>query len=800
MEHGMTRFVVVFGLILSCAGYAGAAVGQIQSVTGLFSPSSLSSDQPANLTLSYSVTGNRLLPGLGLRIHFNSADLTAGDPQQLLPAELQGFQLQNDLEDYDAEPSTDKYLLIAWADLAGAGWPQQTGMPAQLAVLPFTTLSGFSGTQVNFTASSLPYGYSLEAQSAVLELAPERLAAPVDSDGDGLPDSYEIEHGLNPNDPTDAESDLDGDGASNIDEYIVGSDPTLDELPPELVIPQDVTVAATGHLTAVDIGQATATDDSGIDLLPSANSVGPFVSGLHEILWSVADAAGNTASQIQHLRILPLAELTPSVIVTEGTVHEVTVILSGKAPAYPVTIPLIIEGSADAEDFSLSDLQVVIEQGTVGKASLTIERDRWVEPDETIVIRLGEPENAVLGVTSEGTVTITEENIAPTLTLTVEQDGRQGRLVTADGGLIRVKARYSDLNLEDSHWFEWAPEIHDLPIVKITKNTFALDPAQITAKGIIISASVRDNGSPMLSTMQKIVLEVLPSAPVLAVNDDSDGDGIVDVEEGFGDADDDGIPDYLDNLNNREDRYLSEVTPTGNVFLQTEVGTEIQLGEATFEMGNNSVALTEEQTENLVCDPDQTYQYSSGLFDFSVTGKQSGSSYDVIIPLAEAIPQQAVYRTCVDTNIGWQNFIVNAYNWVASAKAVKGACPEPGSALYSRGLTPGDNCLEIHIEDGGPDDLDGRADGTVTDPSGIAVMLAETTSEPPTMATRGQTTSPAAVPPADKPSSGGGCTIGDGKSPDSSLALLALFGLLRLCKRKTSPKQKPSVYLPLRSG
>lgn len=43
---------------------------------------------------------------------------------------------------------------------------------------------------------------------------------PKDSDGDGIPDKWEIANGLNPDDPSDAVMDRNGDGYTNIEEYI----------------------------------------------------------------------------------------------------------------------------------------------------------------------------------------------------------------------------------------------------------------------------------------------------------------------------------------------------------------------------------------------------------------------------------------------------------------------------------------------------------------------------------------------------------------------------------------------------
>ncbi len=65
--------------------------------------------------------------------------------------------------------------------------------------------------------------------SLALELSAVRSYDPNgDDDGDGLPNQWEIDHGLNPNDPTGANGangDPDGDGMTNMQEYIAGTHP-----------------------------------------------------------------------------------------------------------------------------------------------------------------------------------------------------------------------------------------------------------------------------------------------------------------------------------------------------------------------------------------------------------------------------------------------------------------------------------------------------------------------------------------------------------------------------------------------
>ena len=65
------------------------------------------------------------------------------------------------------------------------------------------------------------------------------LVSTIDSDADGMPDGWENENNLDPNDPTDALQDPDGDGVNNITEYNQGTDPWVFDGPsvPVLIEP-----------------------------------------------------------------------------------------------------------------------------------------------------------------------------------------------------------------------------------------------------------------------------------------------------------------------------------------------------------------------------------------------------------------------------------------------------------------------------------------------------------------------------------------------------------------------------------
>ena len=81
----------------------------------------------------------------------------------------------------------------------------------------------------NGTGAVLNYETDLPAAARWQEYA--SLAPPTDTDGDGIPDFWEEQFGLNKNDPSDAAKPAKSDGYTNLEKYLNNSDPTGSDVP-----------------------------------------------------------------------------------------------------------------------------------------------------------------------------------------------------------------------------------------------------------------------------------------------------------------------------------------------------------------------------------------------------------------------------------------------------------------------------------------------------------------------------------------------------------------------------------------
>ena len=111
------------------------------------------------------------LTGLGLRIHYDSSKIQfTSFNNQFDSSDIiaQDTTPQDDTSDFDNNPSTDKYLGTAWVSFTGHF--DGTTSPETLLTFNFSTLAGFTSgsTTVDFSASSTPPGWTLDAQAATI--------------------------------------------------------------------------------------------------------------------------------------------------------------------------------------------------------------------------------------------------------------------------------------------------------------------------------------------------------------------------------------------------------------------------------------------------------------------------------------------------------------------------------------------------------------------------------------------------------------------------------------------------------
>ena len=116
---------------------------------------------------------------------------------------------------------------------AGCGVSFGTGSPTPI---DWTAIGGVGGTGLipgrpddHWGIGYFYYNISEEFRDSIRQSRYMGDLTPAsDDDHDGLPDAWEIEHGLSPSNPNDANIDSDGDGHTNLQEYIAGTDPMLE--------------------------------------------------------------------------------------------------------------------------------------------------------------------------------------------------------------------------------------------------------------------------------------------------------------------------------------------------------------------------------------------------------------------------------------------------------------------------------------------------------------------------------------------------------------------------------------------
>lgn len=500
------------------------------------------------------------------------------------------------------------------------------------------------------------------------------------------------------------------------------SDPSKDTVPPVFSTLSPITIDATGLFTRLT-ATAPQAQDAKDGAVTATRQELQYKPGVHKILWTAKDIAGNTSTAEQVLHINPLVNFEIDQRAEEGGDIDVRVVLNGQAAVYPVEVAYTVSGTAADTDHDASDDTLTITSGIEGKITFELLADSLTgEAGETVIFTLADISNGAAGNKTSHTVTVIESNESPAASLSVSQASKPRLLINKSDGTVIVTANVNDPNPSDTHQYDWSGSANNLIDTDADNSTFSFDPSNLSAGIYTLQVKVSDSGSPTQSVIVDVAVNILATPIVLTAGEDSDKDGTNDTIEGAEDSDGDRIPDYLDAIglsnilqtkNSTHDAYLMETNP----------GLSLRLGVTAFKAGVHIAGLddTTLATESEGNTADQTRTHHSQIFDFEVKGlAENGASVDVVLPLNKALPLLANYRK-YDAVSGWNDFVEDANNTLKSAQGADGYCPSVGDRSYSSGLTAGHHCILVTIEDGGPNDADKKANGEVIDPGVIAV-------------------------------------------------------------------------------
>ncbi|WP_323815748.1 Ig-like domain-containing protein [Cellvibrio sp. NN19] len=566
---------------------------------------------------------------------------------------------------------------------------------------------------------------------------------------------------------------------------------TVDPLQPIVTAPADITIDASALYTPITLRQLlslnqSATQEQVDALLNSmasdgisgnqccvtqpeglnANNVLMLRPGRHEIKWSATNAADITGSAIQIVDVRPLVSLSKSQIAVRGSNVKFQVLLNGVSPQYPLSIPYQIDVATTAGS-SEHNLMAGVATFTEGQVSFVVPvalTDLNGLGDSQLVVRLGDGINS--GVANTHTISIREGNVPPVVNLSIVQGGITTSLITPTGGPVTVTAIVDDANLEDTHSFDWSATSGMADADSDPVNAVRVfDPSGLSGTKQLLVTVTDSAGA---SVQAFAYFRVVSSLPVLSADVDTDGDGFSDSLEGTGDADDNGIPDYLDNM--PSSNILPQQGNTTNAYLiECDPGVRCGLGLFARSGVSGGVQVMDDELstlDDLFVDP--VFKPIGGVFDFAIRDLPTpGQSVRVVIPQRIAIPANAVYRKF--QRGAWVTFIEDANNSIHSAPGNPGYCPPPGNAEWTSGLTEGHRCVQLTIEDGGPNDDDGLVNSAVVDPGAVSVALPEEPEEPEVPEV------PEPKPPIEIKSTGGGGAI--------EVLWLLLLGGLMLFKR-----------------
>ena len=429
---------------------------------------------------------------------------------------------------------------------------------------------------------------------------------------------------------------------------------------------------------------------------------------------------------------LPVANFALDQSAGDGSVVSVKVFLNlptFSQVSYPITIPYTVSGTAaNPADHDAINGSFVIPSGDSATLTFNVVDDGLGDADETVIFTMGTLVNAQSGAQNTHTVTIVEDNKIPKVSFAVTQGASNTNLIISGNGNVTITATVNDPNIADTHSYDWSQTNNNLvDIADGDPATFVFNPVSLLDGFYKVRLTVTDDGTPVASADVDMLLEVKLVVATLTTAD-TDQDGVTDDLEAFYDADSDGIPDYMDNSALTSNELQMDVNDQGNI-MRTDAGLVLRLGDVAVAAGSNGALVSVDDIANYgggeadagTASAVDTVVNTGGYYDFEITGlTDAGQSVRVVIPQLNPLPNGAVYRK-YDPTTGWQDFVVDGQNSISSAPGLQGECPLAGDLTFTAGLNEGHYCIQLLIEDGGANDMDGEANYVIEDPAQLVV-------------------------------------------------------------------------------
>jgi VCBS repeat-containing protein len=692
--------------------------------------------------LDYLDTATAGSTGLGLRIHYDSTQLLPGQagvsgvltnlitvPTSTL---LQGIQDQADTGNFDGNASTNRFLLVAWADLSSA-FPKG---PAALFVAHFTSTATFTGSTINFTTSSRPIGRALNAVSIQLtgQQQQENLPPVVNDQTFSIAENSAngtVVGTIAANDP-----DVGQALAYALTGTAFAVNPTTGQITvaDSALLNFETTPTFTLTATVTDNGSPTLSDTAVITInlidvneAPVLGTIGNKTIDELATLSFLATATDVDAGQASTFT-LDAASLALGATINPTTGAFSWTPSEAQGPnTYNVTITVTDNGTpqlSDSETIQITVNEVNVDPvlGAIGNRTVdegatltfTISGTDADLPGNTLTFSAGPlPAGATFNTTTRtfswtpteaqgpgvftgivftvndgqgGTdsetiqITVNEVNQAPIL-------GAIGNKTVQVGQTLSFTVTATDADLPANLLTLSSSVVPTGATFDANTGLFSWAPTAGQTGDVSLTFTVTDNGTPQLSDSETITLTVTAET-------DGDGDGVLDRIEA-GDFNNDGTVDSAQ----ANVASLFDVSGVNRVTFVGSEGTAFKSMQAVAPPAGGPT--------------DTTFPF--GFFDFDLEGVSSGGTAVVQLLLSAGSGVNTYWKFGPETGNATPHFYEFLFNGTTGATVETNVDLDPGAGTILR------DRVSLTFVDGGRGDSDLAANGVISDPGGPGI-------------------------------------------------------------------------------